>query len=440
MSAEQKTTGAVRDLGYQAVSPDDKQASQRQGMGTIPLVAVVACIAAACTLTACMLTQWLTNGTQEPGVTIDDVQIDVTKQNGLTANVHAGVKFDNDMSRTLYNNNNAYSKDGDVRRINGAYDNNAESKDGHVVRANGAMDNNAMNKGSGDLLRQNGLYLNSPGGLGTSLVKHAVGGGLGLLGADEIPPPDDLSDEDKELVDKLIQIIKKAHGGSSHNVTQARDTLATFYGMKAAQSEEKKAHIMKVLNLLYGPLDANETGGLDDNSNVEAKILDKLEKRWIKNELQAMKDQRQTIDEAVQLLTNNSDNQVVTSSQDTQRLTLNETHEELKADLASLAESLEGLPQGRPVHIGKLHIKVKEQNGLQANLGAGAIFSNKMPDSLHDNNAAHSDTGTVWRFNGAFDNNARSSEGNVLRVNGAYDNNAVSRNGTVQRQNGVMMG
>eukprot|EP00441_Pelagodinium_beii_P022212 CAMPEP_0197681958 /NCGR_PEP_ID=MMETSP1338-20131121/95750_1 /TAXON_ID=43686 ORGANISM="Pelagodinium beii, Strain RCC1491" /NCGR_SAMPLE_ID=MMETSP1338 /ASSEMBLY_ACC=CAM_ASM_000754 /LENGTH=216 /DNA_ID=CAMNT_0043263371 /DNA_START=8 /DNA_END=658 /DNA_ORIENTATION=+ len=214
--------------------------------------------------------------------------------------------------------------------------------------------------------------------------------------------------------------------------------LATFYAMKVAANEEQKSRIMKILNILYGTNATNETGGIDNSIGVEAEILNKLEKRWLEDEMKALKLQRQTVDDAVQLLANSSDSETIrmalNSSSDQENLTRrNLTRAELDTDLAELSKSLKGMPEDRPIHIKKIHIKVKEQNGLQANLGAGVDFSNEMPHSLHNNNNAKSETGSVWRFNGAYDNNARSTDGDVLRANGAFDNNAMSRNGMLEQ-------
>ncbi|CAE7040558.1 unnamed protein product [Symbiodinium natans] len=416
-----------RDAAYRAVSQDEMHRTGHfHGLGTLPLVAIMASIAATFALAAVMLAHWLTpSRTEKPELTVDEILVDVTKQNGLTANVEAGVKFDNDMSNTLYNNNGAYSTDGDVKRINGAYDNNAESKHGHVTRANGLMDNNAIGYGDGDVFRQHGLL---------------TGGRSGLLEDDELPPaPDKTDEDDKAIWKELLQAFKDKRA-SSRNFTQAKRILAVFLAMKSAASEKRKAHIMKVLNILFGPFDANETGGIDDSVTAEAKILSNLERRWLEDEVAALKNQRGTVDNAVQFLADNSDSETIrealNASRNEERLRQNLTRAELHADLAEVLKDLSSMPEDKRVHIGKIHIQVKEQSGLQANLGAGVDFSNKMPGSLHDNNNAKSDAGTVWRYNGAFDNNARSTDGNVLRVNGAFDNNAVTRNGSAQRQNG----
>jgi hypothetical protein len=80
----------------------------------------------------------------------------------------ATVDFANDMVDNLHDNNGAFSQDGEVFRLNGAYDNNAATKSGPVNRINGAYDNNAVSD-SGDVRRVNGVVFEVP----TLRPKHA---------------------------------------------------------------------------------------------------------------------------------------------------------------------------------------------------------------------------------------------------------------------------
>merc|ERR1711972_462801 len=104
--------------------------------------------------------------------------------------------------------------------------------------------------------------------------------------------------------------------------------------------------------------------------------------------------------------------------------TANATAEEL-SELTGALSALTNSSVDGPIVIKHLNVRLKKQNGIQVNMGAGVNFLNNMSGSLHDNNKALSRNGSVLRFNGAYDNNALIGNGSVLRSDGAFDNNAV---------------
>jgi len=420
MSAEPQYKEVATDL-QQEVSQSSKLMKL---VGILAVVGAIASLAALC----------IPKG---GGHSLDmgEVDIEITKQKGVTANVDAGVKFGNDMSNILHDNNGAFSEEGAVARINGAYDNNAVSKGGDVERANGWYGNNAISKNGdvtteGDVQSKNsGVQSSTDGTIGLSSAEEVAGGSdsplLRSLRTGELP-----SGQDGDSVRRgLIEIAKnrdlQQSSGGSYSL---KDLAADYYHKRQADAEQENHVLLKVLMLLYGQ---NSTS-IDSSDTLQAGMISQFQQEMLNQSIAAAKMNQDTIHQTISMIGKNGSKLLNRSG-----ITVtNSTRPNQNAEMAKLIsddlEKVTNQVQG-PVKIGKLKVKVKDQAGIQANLGAGVEFKNYMPNSLYNNNNAKSAHGDVMRFNGAYDNNAI-GQGHVLRVNGAYDNNAISKgDGTVTR-------
>jgi len=426
-------------------------------------------------------------------VKLDAVDIDIDKQNGVTADLDVGIVVTNDMSSSLTHNNGAFSEKGDVKRINGAYDNNAESQSGNVIRANGVMDNNAQSE-TGDVTRSNGVLLTKKGhewitdkSLGDS-VAQTLGitdksSGLpinpGLMGKDlptvtinssfmGIDKPtvtinsssasQFLSNSQKHGVrhyyvqnnvknssfaEFLSQFLADMQSLEDNKTALIEEAIAAYVGVEEAKAEQRNQDIIKILNVLYGPFGNNTTDSGMDETSKEAKAMAAIEHDLMDNVVKGMGTSSKIVNKAVDKFFNNPTMPNMNSTRINNATTNNATTDKLfTLSVHKIDDLVAGLTKNklkRDVDIDKIRIKIKKQNGVQANVEAGMKVKNSMPHTMTHDNIARSKNGDVWRFNGAYLNNAGSKTADVLRVNGAYDNNAKSKDGSVMRNNGIVI-
>eukprot|EP00928_Gymnodinium_smaydae_P082263 TRINITY_DN65643_c0_g1_i1.p1 TRINITY_DN65643_c0_g1~~TRINITY_DN65643_c0_g1_i1.p1 ORF type:complete len:433 (+),score=65.14 TRINITY_DN65643_c0_g1_i1:49-1347(+) len=408
---------------YTAVARDQPHSERGAGFCWGHLVTAAVSTVASCALFFALHALLASSTGGDKGTYIEHVNIDINTQNGATANVHAGVDFGNDMSGSFYGNNDASSGSGDVTRFNGAYDNNAIAGHGNVIRANGAMDNNALAK-DGDVTRSNGVVTSARlRGRSSSISGFELANGLQ---EDSHSASDIQTSGISEDMEHILSNMRKPSMSSKDKV-HLEHALAEFHAMKQAKKEERTEHLIQILKILYGKNSSLHGGAAASSSAVIGPLL---------NDFKAvLTNQRYVIQSLVDGL-----NTTLVSGQSLQPSeSVHQNRTTTLDDIGNLEGILKGLEADSkgPVHIDDVNIKIRHQNGLQANLGAGITFRNNMSNTFHNNNDATSESGHVSRINGAYDNNAKSSRGSVLRVNGAFDNNAGSMNGSVLRQNGV---
>jgi len=386
-------------------------------------------------------------------VKLGAVDVDIDKQNGVTADLDVGIVVTNDMSDSLHDNNGAYSDKGDVKRINGAYDNNAESESGNVIRANGVMDNNAQSE-TGDVTRSNGVLLTKKGhewitdkSLGDSVAQR-----LGITDKSSGLPIKPGSNSHKHagyrqnyiqnssFAEFYSQFLAEMQLAQQNKTAAMEEAIAAYVGIEKAKAEQRNQDIIKILNVLYGPFGNNTTDSGMDESSMDAKAMAAIEHDLMDNVVKGRGEQSKTVNNAVNKFFNKKN--VAIPKTNSIRMN-NATSDKLfTLSVHKIDDLVAGLTKNklkRDVDIDKIGIKIKKQNGVQANVEAGIKVKNSMPHTLTHNNVARSKDGDVWRFNGAYDNNAGSKTAEVLRVNGAYDNNAKSKNGSVVRNNGVVV-
>eukprot|EP00931_Biecheleriopsis_adriatica_P033476 TRINITY_DN1942_c0_g1_i1.p1 TRINITY_DN1942_c0_g1~~TRINITY_DN1942_c0_g1_i1.p1 ORF type:complete len:500 (-),score=80.63 TRINITY_DN1942_c0_g1_i1:148-1470(-) len=429
-------------------------------------VASVASIALVCSVVA----YFKPLGAQDNTLTIGEIFVDIDKQNGVTADLGVGVKLTNDMSDSMHDNDGAYSAMGSVERINGAFDNNAISRGGDVVRANGAMDNNAL-AGNGDVTRNDGVLVAKRGHQFVSdSVNNQVSKSLSsLIGAYtyEGGSSGGESGSEQSYVNSVTlppgyvnQVVANAESKQQNKSNKFEQMVAKYIGFKKAQEEKRNQEIIEILNKLYGPFPNNTMEAIHntteairlDESTAESQIMQQMQQNMMNQEMQAMQIQSNTVNQVVSNFFNNT-NKTAWQGDGSKQGSYNrqhqygpqimpkkETEHYIKLSKRQIDALVSGLSKKlqRPVSIEKVNIRVRKQDGLQANVDAGFSVNNSMAGTMHHNNIARSTHGDVWRFNGAYDNNAISQKGSVLRANGAYDNNARTNDGSVLRNNGAM--
>eukprot|EP00931_Biecheleriopsis_adriatica_P033478 TRINITY_DN1942_c0_g1_i3.p1 TRINITY_DN1942_c0_g1~~TRINITY_DN1942_c0_g1_i3.p1 ORF type:complete len:465 (-),score=78.90 TRINITY_DN1942_c0_g1_i3:148-1542(-) len=449
--------------GLLSTAPNERPSMMTVGIGSVASIALV------CSLVACFKPL----GLQDKRVNLGKVYVDIDKQNGLTADLGVGVKITNDMSDSLHDNDGAYSAMGSVERINGAFDNNAISRGGDVVRANGAMDNNAL-AGNGDVTRTNGALLAKRGHQFTSdSINNQVSKSLSsLIGAytyedgssggefgsgqtsfnSGTPPWDSQSNKknksnelEKWVANVIAQQEERNQSSKQNKSNEFEQMVAKVIGFEEAEQEERNQEIIAILNKLYGPFPNNTTAAGLDESVSESQVMQQMQQNMMNQEIRAMQQQANAVNLVVSTFFNNTNktawqNLSYDGQYGPQIKRKNETEHYMKLSgqqISALVTDLSKKVQ-RPVDIERVNIRVRKQNGLQANVDAGFSVNNSMAGTMHHNNIARSKYGNVWRFNGVYDNNAISRNGSVLRANGAYDNNARTNDGSVLRNNGAM--
>eukprot|EP00931_Biecheleriopsis_adriatica_P098177 TRINITY_DN720_c0_g1_i3.p1 TRINITY_DN720_c0_g1~~TRINITY_DN720_c0_g1_i3.p1 ORF type:complete len:453 (+),score=94.59 TRINITY_DN720_c0_g1_i3:183-1541(+) len=389
-------------------------------------------------------------------VKLGAVDIDIDKQNGVTSDLDVGIVVTNDMSDSLHDNSGAYSDKGDVKRINGAYDNNAESESGNVIRVNGVMDNNAQSE-TGDVTRSNGVLLTKKGhewitdkSLGDSVAQRLGitdnSSGLPTINSSFADTSQFLSNSHKHagyrqnyiqnssFAEFYSQFLAEMQLAQQNKTAAMEEAIAAYVGFEEAKAEQRNQDIIKILNWLYGPFGNNTTDSGMDESSMDAKAMAAIEHDLMDNVVKGTGEQSKTVNNAV--------NKFFMPKTNSTRMNNATSDKPFTLSVHKIDDLVAGLTKNklkRDVDIDNVRIKIKKQNGLQANVEAGIKVKNSMPHTLTHNNVARSKGGDVWRFNGIYDNNAGSKTAEVLRVNGAYDNNAKSKNGSVVRNNGIVV-
>eukprot|EP00931_Biecheleriopsis_adriatica_P098175 TRINITY_DN720_c0_g1_i1.p1 TRINITY_DN720_c0_g1~~TRINITY_DN720_c0_g1_i1.p1 ORF type:complete len:355 (+),score=78.93 TRINITY_DN720_c0_g1_i1:133-1065(+) len=305
------------------------------------------------------------------------------------------------------------------------------------------MDNNALTD-TGDVTRSNGVLMTKKGHgwITDKSVGDSVDQSLsGLMGKDE-----QTGTTGSPSAALLSQYFAGKQSTKQNRTDAIEKAIAEEIEAEEAKAQQRNQDIIKILDVLYGPFGNNTTdSGMDESSN-QAKDMAAIQHDLMEHVIKGMGIQSNTANNVVKNLVKNKTNVAMPKTTmpktNSTRMSNDTTEKLLALSVHKLTDAVAGLTQKklkRDVDIDNVRIKIKKQNGLQANVEAGIKVKNSMPHTLTHNNVARSKGGDVWRFNGIYDNNAVSKTADVLRVNGAYDNNAKSKNGSVVRNNGIVV-
>jgi len=282
------------DEEYQAVAESELGLPQVQRTGTCRscrTTMIALCCSAAVLIYALsdqktqgwvLHTADLVQGTMQAAeVYINNLNIDIRKQNGLTANLDAGVKFSNDMANSFYRNNNAASTNGDVYRANGVFNNNAASMTGHTIRANGIIDStldralvNKKEGSGGD--SEEALADSLPTGLAPSQVESDP---MGDALHQELHTAAYLAKTQSSLVNQSLDTFSRLNLNTTHYNQVVNDSsMAEFQAFinSLNASQNSSIHIDNVNFRVWkqNGLQANIQAGVDFNNSMPGSFHD----------------------------------------------------------------------------------------------------------------------------------------------------------------------